>query len=196
MAQTGELIPPPNRKRWTRSECDVMRETGILTGRYELIDGEVISKMGQKPPHSLTVVRLYAWLTAVFGALFVRTQLPIDADGADPDHNEPEPDVAVTAESNNVYADRHPGPADLLLAVEVSDTTLRYDLIVKGSLYARAGIREYWVVDLTGRQVFVHRGPTGDGYTELTAYHDGESVAPMSRQDDSVRVGDLLPPLV
>ena len=66
MAYTYE--PAPNRVRWTRAQCDAIREAGVLNGRYELIDGEVIAKMGQNPPHRLAVVLLHAWLAAVFGA--------------------------------------------------------------------------------------------------------------------------------
>src|SRR5438094_9313716 len=99
----------PNRIRWTRRQCDSIRNAGFLIGRYELIDGEIISKMGQNPPHRMTVVLLHAWLTAVFGALSVQTQATIDVGDADPDHNEPEPDAAVTCEPYTGYPDRHPG---------------------------------------------------------------------------------------
>ncbi|HZO89993.1 MAG TPA: hypothetical protein VFB38_16815 [Chthonomonadaceae bacterium] len=81
--------PTPHRKRWTRDECAFLSDSGLLAGRYELIDGQILSKMGQKPPHRLTVVLLHAWLTAVFGLLFVQSQLPIDVGDADPEHNDP-----------------------------------------------------------------------------------------------------------
>jgi Uma2 family endonuclease len=186
--------PAPNRIRWTRAQCDAIRAAGVLNERYELIDGEVLSKMGQKPPHRLAVVLLRTWLTAVFCAFFVQTQAPIDVGDTDPDHNEPEPDAAVTVAPTTTYADRHPGPADLVLVVEVSDTTLRFDRTTKAALYAHAGIREYWVVDLAGRQIFVHRRPATEGYAEITAYGPDESVATLARPDDSVRVSGLLPP--
>lgn len=186
--------PTPNRVQWTRAQCEAIRNVGILDGRYELIEGEVISKMGQKPPHRLAVVLLNAWLTAVYGALFVQTQATIDVGDADPDHNEPEPDAAVTAEPNTAYADRHPGPADIVFVAEVSDTTLRFDRTQKAALYARAGIREYWIVNITGRQVLVHRQPTREGYAEITAYGPDEMIATLIRPDGSVKVTDLLPP--
>ena len=63
----------PNRLRWTRKQCDAIREAGVLSGRYELIDGEIISKKRQNPPHSMVVVYLVNWLHTVFGGLFVRT---------------------------------------------------------------------------------------------------------------------------
>ncbi|HZT43969.1 MAG TPA: Uma2 family endonuclease [Chthonomonadaceae bacterium] len=193
MPQTQE--PAPNRVRWTRAQCDAIVAAGVLTGRYELIDGEVIYKKGEKPQHCVTVVLLHAWLTAVFGALFVQSQATIDVGDADPDHNEPEPDAAVTAKPTTAYADRHPGPADLVLVVEVSDTTLRFDRTTKAALYARADIVEYWIVDIVGRQVFVHRQPSAEGYAEITAYGPDERIATLARPNDAVRVADLLPPI-
>jgi Uma2 family endonuclease len=184
----------PNRKRWTRRECDFLRDNGLLTGRYELIDGEVFVKMGQKPPHSIAVVLIRNWLIAVFGAVFVLSQAPIDVAENDNDDNEPEPDAAVTAQPVTAYTEGHPGPADLLLVAEVSDTTLRFDRTTKAALYARAGICEYWVVDVVGRQVFVHRRPAAEGYADLVAYNADEEVATLARPDAPVRVADLLPP--
>jgi len=201
MPQTVEPLsngpePTPNRVRWTRAQCEAIRDVGILDGRYELIEGEVISKMGQKPSHRMAVVLLNVWLIAVFGALFVQTQATIDIGDADPDHNEPEPDAAVTAEPNTAYVDRHPGPADLVLVAEVSDSTLRFDRTVKAALYARAGIREYWIVNIVGRQILVHRQPSYEGYTEITAFGPDERVATLNRPNDFVHVADLLPSTV
>ncbi|HLV81635.1 MAG TPA: Uma2 family endonuclease, partial [Chthonomonadaceae bacterium] len=137
--------------------------------------------MGQKPPHRLTVVLLHAWLTAVFGALFVQTQATIDIGDADPDHNEPEPDAAVTVEPNTAYSARNPGPKDLVLVVEVSDTTLRFDRTTKAALYARAGIREYWIVNIVDRQALVHRQPSAEGYQEISAYAPDERITTLAR---------------
>ena len=190
----GDPVPTPNRIRWTRAQCDAIREAGVLTGRYELIDGEIISKMGQKPPHAAVVGLVFQWLVAVFGARFVRVQATIDVAQADPTYNEPEPDVAVTQHSVDAYFARHPGPADLELVVEVSDTTLRFDRTTKAALYSRAGIREYWVLDLAGRALYVHRGPGADGYTGIVHYSVEEAVSPLARPEASVRVSDLLPP--
>lgn len=191
---TASIGPAPNRLRWTRTRCDAIRDAGILTGRYELIDGEVISLMGQKPGHSNAVMRLLARLSSVFDPTHVRPQLTIDVGAADPEYNEPEPDVAVTAEPSDAYATRHPGPPDLLLVAEVSDSTLRFDRSVKAALYARAGISEYWVVDLAGRQLFVHRNPDAGGYREVEAYSESESVRPLNRPDAMITVRELLPP--
>ncbi len=184
----------PNRIRWTRSQCDAIRDAEILTGRYELIDGEIISKMGQNPPHRVTVVLLHAWLISLFGPLFVQAQSSIEVADVDALYNEPEPDAAVTRQPTTDYLDRNPGPADLLMAVEVSDSTLRFDRSKKAVLYARAGIPDYWVLDINGRQVFIHRSPQPDGYAEIVAYSAGERISPLARPEALVTVADLLPP--
>src|SRR4051794_8320536 len=119
----GAPEPAPNRVRWTRRQCEQLQEAGILTGRYELIDGEILTKTGQKPPHAAAIGLLLEWLAAVFGAACVRVQTMADAGGGDPDHNEPEPDLAVTRLPVRAYVARNLGPEDLLLVVEVSDST-------------------------------------------------------------------------
>jgi Uma2 family endonuclease len=184
----------PGRIRWTRQQCAAIREAGILTGRYELIEGEILVKMGQKPAHASAIVRLMTWLVALFGGEYVRIQLSLDVTEAAGDYNEPEPDVAVTTQPYTAYLERHPEPADLLLVIEVSDTTLRFDLSTKAALYARAGIDDYWVVDLAGRQIVVHRQPTSEGYQEIIAYAEAEELAPRARPEACVRVASLLPP--
>jgi Uma2 family endonuclease len=188
--------PPPNRIRWTRRQCEAIRDADVLTGRYELIDGEIVSKVGQSPPHRIGVVLVREWLSRVFGGLHVQVQATIDVAAADPDHNEPEPDAAVTAQPATAYVQQHPGPEDLLLIVEVADSSLTYDRGLKALLYARAGIGEYWVVDLVGRALYVHRGPGVDGYLEITWYASDERVAPLVRPGASTLVADLLPPTV
>ena len=182
----------PGRIRWTRAQCEAIREAGVLTGRYELIDGEIISRMGQNPPHATGIGNLLEWLSQVFGISCVRVQLTIEVGEADPDHNEPEPDVAVTRLPRRAYSERHPGPGDLLLVAEVSSSTLRFDRVKKAALYALAGIREYWVLDLNGGRLLVHRQPSPNGYLEIIAYGADESASTLARPEASVRVGDLL----
>ena len=186
----------PNRIRWTRKQCDMMQDAGLLTERYELINGEIISKMGQKPPHAFVITALLTWLSGLFGIEYTRIQSTIDLSEISPDYDEPEPDVAVTLHPYTHYPDRHPGSQDLLLLVEVSDTTLRFDRTTKATLYARAAIREYWIVDVIGRQILVHRRPEAEEYSEITAYLAEESVSTLARPETPVRVADLLPPIV
>lgn len=185
--------PAPNPVRWKRQQCRSMVEQGILTGRYELIEGEILSKMGQKRAHALVIIRLTAWLVALFGADFVQFQLPIALLGPDNETSEPEPDAAVFSRPATDFLEETPDAGNVLLVIEVSDTTLGFDRNTKATLYARAGIPEYWVIDIAGRQVFVHRQPASIGYTEIIAYHAGEQVAPLARPDAPVGVSDILP---
>jgi Uma2 family endonuclease len=183
----------PNRIRWTRRQCATMRDDGLLTGRYELIDGEIFSKMGQKPAHAYVIQALLTWLTGLFGADYTRIQATIDLSGTSPEYDEPEPDAAVTAQPYTFFTDRHPCPEDVLLLIEASDTTLRFDLNAKANLYAQSGIREYWTIDITGRRLIVHRQPSLEGYREIMVYNPDEAVTPLARPDRFVRVADLLP---
>ena len=190
-----QIAEPPydhthGRVRFTRSQCDAMRETGILQGRYKRIDAEIILKMSRNPLHGAVCSLQSAWLTLVFGALFVRTQSSIDIGDADPDHNDPEPDAAVTVEPTTAYFSRLPAPTDLQLICEVSDSTARLDRTAKAALYALAGIREYWIVDIPGRQLVIHRQPTGSGYAvRLAVATEGEFTASHTATSQAVRCG-------
>ena len=185
-------VPPPNPVRWTRQQCRAMMENGILTGRYELIEGEILSKMGQKRPHAYVITRLTAWLFILFGADFVQFQLPIQLPGPDNDTSEPEPDAAVLSRPASDFQDT-PEAAYVQLVIEVSDTTLTFDKSTKASLYARAGIPEYWIVDINSRQVLVYRHPSESGYDKPLTFSADAEVATLARPDSPVRISDLLP---
>ncbi len=190
-----ELEIFPNRYRWTVEDCAAMLAEGRLVGRFELLDGEVVTKMGQKPAHRIAVLLVTEWLIALFGARRVPVQEPIALPLPDGLYSEPEPDIAVTREATTAYADRHPGPEDLLLVVEVADTTLRTDLLVKSRLYARAAIVEYWTLDLNARLLHVHRDPVDGEYANVAIHAETETVACLTRPEALVRVADLLPPI-
>ena len=185
---------PPHRVRWTRDQCRLMEQTGILAGRYELVDGEVFSKMGQKPAHAYVVRVVMEWLVAIFGAKFVQVQLPIQVPGEAGDYNEPEPDCALLTLPARTFAERHPSASELRLVIEVSDTTVAFDLTTKRAVYARAGIDEYWVIDIPARRLVVCREPGMDGYASITAYSENERCAPRTEPGHTVLVSDLLPP--
>jgi len=93
--------------------------------------------------------------------------------------NEPQPDLVVLNREVTTFGREHPGPQAIRLVIEVSDSTLSFDLRIKAALYARAGIAEYWVLDIAGRRMFVHRDPRGGRYTSVVAYNGEESVAPL-----------------
>jgi Uma2 family endonuclease len=182
--------PSPRTKRWTVADYQRLADLGFLPGRYELIEGEILEKMPPNPPHIFALILLAAWLQEVFGKHSVRSQVPLRL--PDPKH-QPEPDAAVTREPASAYATRLPEPADLLLVVEVSDSTLEYDTGRKALLYAQAGIIEYWALDLNGRRMVVHRQPTQNGYSSVVSYAEQESVSPLARPEAAVGISQLLP---
>lgn len=186
--------PSPHRKRWTRAEYDFLVRSELLASeRYELIEGELLSTMGQGRMHVITVTLLTAWLGVLFGALRIQSQMPIDVSTEDIPNNVPEPDAAVLLLPVTEYRDRNPGPADILLVAEVSEATLNFDLRTKAALSARAGISEYWVFDLPGRRLLMHREPREGRYEQINAYAEHEMVSALAAPDSAVRVADLLP---
>src|SRR2546427_1819620 len=175
-------VPPDSpRKRWTRAECATLEASGLLDQqRLELIEGDLISKMGKKRPHVDAASLLQGWLIQVFGGRFVNPAAPIDVAPEDNPTNEPVPDLIVLKRSFSKFRSASPQPEDLDLVVEVADTTLTFDLTVKAALYARAQIVEYWVLDVAARRLIVHRDPKSGGFASIVAYGEHESGAPPS----------------
>ncbi len=183
----------PNRIRWTVEECYRLAEAGYLRGRYEVIDGEILSKMGQKPPHRMILKLFASWLISLFGYMYVQEQDPIRIPGEVGHYAEPEPDIAVTKLSTTDYASAHPGPDDLIVVVEIADSSRDFDLGAKALLYARAGVREYWVADVNAMRIHIHRDPDNDGYRWLTRAGIGDVVALETRPEEGVDVGTFFP---
>jgi Uma2 family endonuclease len=181
-------VEPP-RKRWTRQECVALETSGIWAQQHlELIEGELISKMGKKRPHTNVMVIMHAWLLRVFGEQYVNQEAPIDVAPEDNPTNEPEPDLIVLSRPSREFND-NPQPADLRLVVEISDSTLGFDLTTKARLYARARIVEYWVVDIPGRRIIVHRDPRDGQYHSVVAYSEQENVKPLAAPGHEFPVG-------
>jgi Uma2 family endonuclease len=186
-------------RRWSRAEYDRMIDAGVLTteDHVELIDGEIVAMTPQKSRHATAVRLAEIALRAVFGdQCDVRTQLPLALDPA----SEPEPDVAVVAGSPRDYRDAHPSTA--LLIVEIADASLAFDRTVKASLYARAGIGDYWVLNLVDGLLEVHRDPEpstdadarhGWWYRTIERHRAPDRIAPLARPEASISVADLLP---
>jgi len=174
-------ISGPPRKRWTRAECASLDASGLLDQQHlELIEGELIDKMGKNRPHVTALALMSKWLRRVFGEDFVQQEAPIDVSPEDNPSNGPDPDLIVLNRDFLHFTSVNPGPSDLRLVVEVADTTLRFDLTTKAGLYARAGIVEYWVLDVSGRRLIVHRDPQLGKYAAVLIYNDRESVGPLA----------------
>jgi Uma2 family endonuclease len=175
----------------TRAECATLESSGRWDQqRLELVHGELISKLGKKRPHVNALVAVQAWLVRTFGEQFVNPAAPIDVAPQDDPTNEPEPDLVVLAKPSREFRDANPCPADLRLVVEISDSTLGLDLTTKAELYARAGIVEYWVVDVAARRLIVHRDPREGIYGSVTDYSEEESVTPLASSGPEFRLAD------
>ncbi len=176
---------------WTREDCRKLEGMGILPERWELVQGEIISKMGTNLPHSMIASRFLAWLMSVFPADCVLATCSIDVAPEDNPTSEPEPDITILNRPS-AQLGRNPGPGDILLIVEVSDTTLDHDLGPKAKLYARAGIQEYWVIDIRGRRIHQHRQPNAEGYASLRVVATEDALSPLARPDAALTPGLIL----
>lgn len=179
------------RKRWTRDECRQLLEMGLLEeARFELIGGDIVPKMTQHERHIYTCKQVQKALEAIFGTDYVRLAAPI----AIGEYEEPEPDAAVMHRPLVDYLRLGtPLPEEVRLAVEVSDRTLRQDLNAKKVQYGRAGIAEYWVININARTLHVFREPTETGYPAEAILSPGDVVIPLAAPSAVVAVADLLP---
>jgi Uma2 family endonuclease len=176
---TRPLAPP--RKRWTRDQCAPLEASGLFEReRLELLDGELITKIGKNRPHVNAFTLMQIWLVRAFGERFVNAEAPIDVSPADNPSNEPEPDLIVLKRDFSTFRSGNPQPEDLSLVVEIADSSLAFDLTTKAALYARASIPEYWVLDVAGRRLIVHREPASGRYTMVEMYSENESVCPLA----------------
>lgn len=157
----------------------------------ELIEGELIEKVGENAPHASAIRLSRAALElAFFGSTaFVSEQHPIVLETT----SMPEPDIAIVRGTLRDFDDRHPGPADILLLLEVSNTTLAYDRAEKGLFYARMGIAEYWILNLVQRQLEVYSRPQNGQYYSMRIYGEADSVSPICLPGASLSVSDMLP---
>jgi Uma2 family endonuclease len=187
-------VDPP-RKRWTREECAALQSTGLWDLKpLELVEGELINRrMGKNRPHAVTMTAVRGWLATLFGEQYVETEAPIDVAPEDNPINQPEPDIIVLVKPSREFPEHPPQPADLRLVIEISDSTLGFDLKTKAALYARAGIVEYWVFDIPARRLIVHRAPQNGRYQSITVYRTDESVAPLAAPHSEFPAGDAFP---
>ena len=181
-------------RRFTVAEYYRMAEVGILQPdeRVELIKGEITVMPPIGDRHAMEVRQA----TRVFysiagGTVIISVQNPIHLG----EHFQPQPDVALLRFREDNYP-AHPTPADILLVIEVSDTSLNYDRNVKVPLYAGAGIVETWLVNLEADYIEAYRQPGPEGYQQSVIFHRGEKISPAARPDLELNVDDLLPPPV
>ncbi|MEN3002433.1 MAG: Uma2 family endonuclease [Armatimonadota bacterium] len=191
MAEEWILLP---RRKFTCEEYHRLAEIGILREdeRVELIEGDIIQMVPVSPEHVTATLGLYEVVRRLFGkGYLVRIQSPL-ALGA----SEPEPDIAVVRGRLADYKHAHPTTA--VLVIEVAQTSLQYDREVKASVYAKANIPEYWIVNLQSRRLEVYRepiespdAPFGYTYRLRLLLNPEDTVAPLEKPDRSIRVARL-----
>lgn len=179
--------------RFTTGAYFRMVEAGILTedDRVELLGGQVVAMSPSNPPHASAISRCVRVFTRALrdDQALVREQSPLDLEPYDA----PEPDVALVRPRADDYHTGHPTAAAVLLVIEVSDSTLTGDRLVKRPLYAAAGLPEAWILNLQADRLEVARGPRGDQYAAVRVYGPGERVAPLAFPELELAVADLLP---
>lgn len=170
----------------------MMAEAGLFSdGRYELLEGEIVKIMPNEP-HTFVNSELVFLLANIFGSAYVRVPSSLWAS----ETSEPEPDVSVTVKPRREYLKTGiPPGSEFRLVVEVSDSTLWRDKGQKAKLYATAGVPEYWVVNLTGRTVIVHRRPVGEDYQSIVTYNENESISPEAAPDHTIALSEIFPPV-
>lgn len=176
---------------FTVDEYHKMIRANILTedDRVELLAGEIVQMSPIGTRHAACVNCLTHMFTlALGGRAIVSIQNPIQLS----DLSEPEPDVAIVKSRPDFYAEAHPIPEDVLLLVEVADTSVGIDRAVKLPLYAEAGIVEVWLVDLIARRVAVCRQPTPQGYADVQQMEPGQMLSPSAVPDFEVAVGEVI----
>jgi len=186
---------PVERWRFTVDDFYRMGEVGIFPpdARVELIDGEVYRMAPIGSHHNGSVASLDERLREGLGRrVTIIAQGPLQLRQIGRRQGNPQPDVLVLKRRNDFYRHANPTAADVLLLIEVADTTPRYDREVKGPLYARAGIVEYWIVDLTGARLLVHRGPVDGIYQSVEVLTRERTVAPLAFPELTIAVADTL----
>ena len=173
--------------KWTISDYHQMIRSGILDDRHvELIAGDIFEMAPEGPEHTYAGGSLSdRFRDCLHGSALVREARPITLSDS-----EPEPDIALVAGNWTAYRDRHPGPTDIFLLVEISRSTLSFDLTQKRDLYAAAGVPEYWVVDLQNRRSIVFRNPSAKVYQSHQILTTG-TIAPLAFPNCAIAVADL-----
>lgn len=194
-AEPSPIAPPPiaSPAVYRISVDEYERMAGLLDDdRVELIDGYLVRKMGQNPPHSWVTREVLNRLDQMLPSGWMwRQEQPVRI----PDYDEPEPDIAIVRGTNDDYKHRTPEPADVALLVEVSETTYDHDRGQKWIAYSKGGIPVYWIINLAKGSVEVYTDPSPAGYESRVDFQAGQQV-PIMIGDQPLRpiaVADILP---
>src|ERR687896_1657519 len=178
MKMVSAALERLRRHRLTVSEYLRMGEARILApdARVELIEGEIFDMAPIGSLHAGTVMRLGRMLERAVGdtaLVYIQNSVALS------NYSAPQPDLALLRPREDFYTASHPGPADVLLVIEVADTTLRDDREVKAPLYAAHGVPEYWIVDLEDKGVHVFREPQSGHYRQIFTVAGSEALVPV-----------------
>lgn len=184
------MAAPMARRRFNVDEYYAMARAGILheDDRVELIEGEILEMTPIGSRHAACVARLTSLFLLRLGkTVVVSAQNPVRLD----DRTEPQPDLMLLRRREDFYSTAHPGAADVLLLIEVADSSLQSDREFKAPLYGRHGVHETWVVDLERSLVESHFEPTPEGYRTVQVFRRGESLSPRAFPDLSLTVAEI-----
>ncbi len=161
--------------------------------RVELIAGQVIPMAAKGTAHSAAITRVNRLLESRLGdRVLLRLQDPIELDN----YSEPEPDIALVKPDPLDYENHHPIVSEVFLVIEVADSSLRFDCEVKAIAYAKSGISDYWVLDVTARKLHVFRLPNSAGYQSETILLEEVTISPLAFPDCEIRIAEMLRPRV
>jgi Uma2 family endonuclease len=176
----------------TSADYYQMMESGIIREgeKVELILGQIFTMAAKGTRHTLSTRKLFKQLLALIGdRADVQSQDPITL----PNNSEPEPDIVIARLRLDDYANSHPSPADIILVIEVADSSIKFDRDTKAPLYAAAGISEYWIVNLIDNHLEIYRQPEGSIYTSIQIVTPPRSINLPQFPETVVQIGDFFP---
>ncbi len=175
--------------KWSLQDYHKMIEAGILEGRpVQLINGEIVEMSPEGPIHSNNIIKAARYLESILQNLaHVREAHPITLS-----NSEPEPDIAIVKGTIDNYWRKHPTASDINLVIEVAQSSVHYDKVIKAKLYAAEGIPEYWLIDLNNNVVIVYTAPENGEYKNAASFKAG-IITPISFPKIAVEVEKLLP---
>ncbi len=185
------IAPPVTRKRFTTREYEQIIAAGVIAedDRIELLEGEIVEMSPIGPSHSACIDRLNQHLQRLVGdSAIVRVQSPVRLS----EYSAPQPDLTLLQPRHDFYATGHPEPEDILLLIEVSESSLAYDRAVKLPLYAQVGIPEVWVVALLPQVIEVHRSPGENGYVDMQQFRRGDKLSAINFPELALTVDAVL----
>ena len=186
------MLARPPRKRWTRTECELLDAASFFYHyRCELVDGTLISKSNNSEPHLLMLAALVAW----FGERFPSRGMvgsPLESSCYGDLISPPQPDLMVTKQPMDFGRTGWPQPEDVDILIEVAEADrLAFDTTVKAKLYARGGVGDYWVIDVTANRVIVHREPQAEEYRIVRSYDETDAIYPLAATNLLFRLSDI-----